>query len=188
MMKLKHSYGLFNSVADREKFLRENMTGILGYSLVDMMINDGFCIAPASTIYHGNYEGGLFDHSYNVAYCLARMTDKLDLKWCKEDSPIRIGMLHDLCKIDAYTKVLDADGFHYEHRRDPIVKGHGEKSVIYALMYDCHLTEEEVACMLYHMGAYEKDRWDAYDNAIHRYPNVLFTHTADMEASKLMEA
>lgn len=46
------------------------------------------------------------------------------------------------------------------------------------------LTPEEVACIRYHMGAYEKDEWDNLDVAIRRFNNVLWTHTADMVASK----
>ena len=49
------------------------------------------------------------------------------------------------------------------------------------------LTGEEAACIVYHMGAYEKDMWDGYDAAIRQYPNVLYTHTADMLASKVDE-
>ena len=47
------------------------------------------------------------------------------------------------------------------------------------------LTEEEVFCIRYHMGAYEKEEWDYFDKAIRKYPNVLWTHTADMLASKI---
>lgn len=49
------------------------------------------------------------------------------------------------------------------------------------------LTEEEIMCIRYHMGAYEKDDWVQFDLAIKKYPNVLFTHTADMYASKLIQ-
>ena len=50
-----------------------------------------------------------------------------------------------------------------------------------------NLTEEELLCIRYHMGAYEKEAWDQYDMAIKKYPNVLWTHHADMIASKLLE-
>lgn len=46
---------------------------------------------------------------------------------------------------------------------------------------------EERLCIRYHMGAYETSDWDEYDQAIRKFPNVLWTHTADMLASKLME-
>ena len=61
--------------------------------------------------------------------------------------------------------------------------GHGSKSVAIASTL-IQLTPEEVACIRYHMGAYEKDEWDNLDVAIRRFNNVLWTHTADMMASK----
>ena len=35
--------------------------------LSDYLADNGFFLSPASTKYHGNYEGGLYDHSTNVA-------------------------------------------------------------------------------------------------------------------------
>ena len=64
--------------------------------------------------------------------------------------------------------------------------GHGSDSLIKAQQI-LPLTEEEVYCIRYHMGPYEKDGWDLYDEAIRKYSNVLWTHTADMVASKIME-
>ena len=49
------------------------------------------------------------------------------------------------------------------------------------------LTEEEILCIRYHMGAYETKDWDFFDKAIRKYPNVLWTHTADMYASKVKD-
>ena len=49
------------------------------------------------------------------------------------------------------------------------------------------LTEEEMACIRYHMGAFtEKEQWNDYTNAVHKYHNVLWTHQADMLASHVM--
>lgn len=176
------------TVGDKERILSKHLRPILGDCLTNFMLEKGFCSAPASTIYHGNHEGGLFEHCIIVAHCLQNYTEQLGLEWERDDSPIRIGFMHDLCKIDLYRKVedLDSDRFYYEHDNTPIVKGHGNKSVIYALMNGAILTEEEVACILYHMGSFtEKERWGDYDNAIKKYSNVLFTHTADMEASQI---
>jgi hypothetical protein len=47
------------------------------------------------------------------------------------------------------------------------------------------LTEEEMLCIRYHMGAYEKEEWSEFDLAIRKYENVLWTHQADMLASKV---
>lgn len=50
------------------------------------------------------------------------------------------------------------------------------------------LTKEEIYCIRYHMGAYEgQPAWDFVDRAIKQYPNILYTHMADMIASKLKE-
>ena len=50
------------------------------------------------------------------------------------------------------------------------------------------LTEEEVACIRYHMGAFtDKELWNDYTAAVRKYPNVLWTHTADMIASHIYD-
>ena len=144
----------------------------------------GFFTAPASTKYHGAYEGGLFDHSLMVTKRLLELTDKLGLKWDHSDSPFIVGMYHDLCKVDNY--YYDIEDESYKYNNDVIIPGHAEKSIIYTLKY-INLTDEEIACIRWHMGAYEKDpkMWTYYGKAIEQYPNVLYTHTADMIASKI---
>jgi len=48
------------------------------------------------------------------------------------------------------------------------------------------LTPEEVMCIRWHMGAFdEKHNWKYYTAAVKKYPNVLWTHTADMIASQM---
>lgn len=143
----------------------------------------GFFEAPASTKYHGAYEGGLFDHSFATAEALADLTKKLGLEWQRDDSPYIVGLFHDICKCDNY--VVDIESGKYIYNPDIIIPGHGEKSVIMLQKYIL-LNEEEIACIRWHMGAYEgSDMWRYYDNAILKYPNVLYTHTADMIASKI---
>ena len=152
------------------------------------LINNGFFTAPASTKYHGNYEGGLFDHSYEVMSALVELTAKNGLKWQNERSPYVIGMFHDLCKIDQY--VLKKPGLdleyeipQYEYNKDTLLKGHGDKSIM-LLSRLLKLTGEEILCIRYHMGAFvEKEEWNDYTRAIHATPNVLWTHQADMIAS-----
>lgn len=42
-------------------------------------------------------------------------------------------------------------------------------------------------CILYHMGAFtEKEHWGEFTNAVNRFPNVLWTHHADMIASQVV--
>lgn len=175
---------VFYCLYSREEFFEKYVVPIVGRTCANNMKLGGFLTAPASKGHHSNYEGGLFDHSVEVALQLQTLTKKLGLVWEAEDSAFRVGILHDLCKIDTYKKSEKHP--YWEWDNSPIIKGHGDKSVIYALNWGCPLTEEEIACITYHMGAYETDRWDAFSNAIKRFPNVLYTHTADMIADKIM--
>lgn len=142
-----------------------------------------FFTVPASTKYHGAYVGGLFDHSLLVAKTLVELTEKLGLVWERPESPYIVGMFHDLCKCDNYA--TDTETGKYVYNPEIIIPDHGAKSVIMLQKY-CPLTDEEIACIRWHMGAYETDTkmWEYYGRAVERYPNVLFTHTADMIASK----
>ncbi len=166
---------------------------VITQEFYDWLIDNGFKTAPASTKYHGAYEGGLYEHSSAVTRDLVYMTEKLGLEWQREESPWIVGMFHDLCKIDAYVKstpkYLD-NGLvcqavtEWTYNEDQLLKGHGDKSVMLLSQF-MTLTEEEIMCIRYHMGAYETGDWKQLDLAIKKYPNVLFTHTADMSASKL---
>jgi hypothetical protein len=151
---------------------------------VSILSNMGFFTAPASTKYHGAYEGGLFDHSLEVTKTLVELTEKLGLKWGRSYSPYIVGMYHDLCKCDNYIKDFESDKWVYNPNM--IIPGHGDKSLI-MLQKHLRLTDEEIACIRWHMGAYEKDpkMWDYYNRAVTEFPNVLWTHTADMIASHI---
>lgn len=152
---------------------------------IEVLEKLGFFTAPASTKYHGAYEGGLFNHSLEVAKQLVKLTEKLGLTWERPESPYIVGMFHDLCKVDNYVWDIEAD--RYKYNPDIIIPGHGDKSVI-MLQKHLDLTDEEIACIRWYMGAYETDTkmWEYYGRAIEKYPNVLYTHTADMIASKII--
>ena len=165
--------------------------------LILWLSDNGFFRAPASRKYHGAYAGGLYDHSKAVAEALTNLTHDLHLKWERPESPFIIGMFHDLCKIDQYKEVEDAPGkvmfgefepqgreTHYEWA-DPFMKGHGDKSVLY-LSHLMRLTEEEMYCIRFHMGAFEQADIEGYSKAVEKFNNVLFAHTADMIASKIV--
>lgn len=167
------------TIAERVETFEKFMDDVVTSDIAKDLLESGFFTAPASTKFHGNYEGGLFDHSYKVARFLSQLTEDNHLSWRNPRSPLLIGMFHDLCKMDNYILV---DG-HYEYETDTLFKGHGDKSVMLLSQY-YKLTEEEAACIRYHMGAFvEKEEWKDYTRAIHKYPNVLWTHTADMLAS-----
>ena len=166
------------------------------------LTNKGFFDAPASTKYHGNYAGGLYAHSRTVYDRLILLTERNNLMWVRPQSPFIIGMFHDLCKCDQYLPIIENEYEHvpgklflsskitgYEYNKNTLLNGHGTKSVMLLSQF-ITLTEEEMLCIRFHMGAYgneteQKDEWATFDKAIHEYQNVLWTHTADMLASKV---
>lgn len=171
-----------------ESFIRtyEQQIGCPGCGAA--LLELGFFEAPASKAFQGAYPGGLFDHSVLVTEHLQYLTEKLNLHWSSPYSPTRIGMLHDLCKADEYVLVHDEDGnVHFENNQMALLKGHGDKSVTLALQI-MNLTVEEILCIRYHMGAFgDEEEQNHFTNAIHRYPNVLFAHTADMMAAHVTQ-
>lgn len=147
-----------------------------------VLTQESFFSSPASTKYHGNYPGGLYDHSYMVTISLLNLTHRLGLAWSRKQSPYIVGMLHDMCKCDNY--IRKADGT-YDYNTHTLLNGHGKKSVIMIQKF-LTLTDEEIACIRWHMGAFDdKENWNRYGEAITKYPNVLYTHTADMIASRI---
>ena len=137
----------------------------------------------------------MFDHSLSVAKHLVGLTERLELKWKDCRSPYLVGIFHDLRKIDLYRHpVKDTiyisgekqsifDELSWEHNPNTLLKGHGDKSVMLLSQF-YKLTEEEVLCIRYHMGAFtDKSEWNDYTRAVNLYPNVLWTHQADMLAS-----
>lgn len=171
---------------ERIKQFDEIMGDIVPPEVRASLIDRGFFHAPASTKYHGAYEGGLFDHSYRVAKFLKSLTRDNELVWQNPRSPLLVGMFHDLCKIDQYKKKIVEGKVVYEYNPDTFIKGHGDKSVMLLSEYFT-LTREEVLCIRYHMGAFtDKDEWGDYTRAVHNYSNVLWTHHADMLASHVL--
>lgn len=171
-------------------------TPLVSPELMDWLISQGFFVKPATIKFHGNYAGGLFDHSLEVMEDLVEMTERLNLKWQNPRSPYIVGMFHDLCKLDDYVDenatgiVLMGSGTpiskdpKWTYNPNKILKGHGEKSIILLSQF-MTLTEEEIMCIRFHMGAYITDEWEQWDAAIRKYETVLWTHTADMYASKV---
>ena len=171
---------------DRICIVRDLLGEFATDAVIQWLENIGYFEAPAARKYHGNYRGGLADHSIAVAKQLRMLTDKLGLKWQREKSPEIVGLLHDICKTDDYTWSFKSTvGDTIQWNDSQIVSGHGDKSV---LMISGHfnLTPEETQCILFHMGSFtEKDQWQYYSKAVSKNQNVLYTHTADMLASQV---
>lgn len=169
----------------------EATAGVFYIPFAEKLRRLGYFIAPAAKNHHGAEPGGLYWHSKQVAMELANLTNRLNLKWQRQQSPIIVGMLHDLCKVHDYDIVVGPDGYKIEYNNNKLWRGHGEASLIIVQQAflesgEMTLTEEEAACIRYHMGAFvDQDEWRYYSDAVKRYPNVLYTHSADMIASQI---
>ena len=91
---------------NKETFLtlcRENIKRDGIDSLIEWLENSDFFTAPASTRFHGNYAGGLCEHSLNVHRELTRLNDVYNLGYSNETITI-VSLFHDLCKVNYYKR------------------------------------------------------------------------------------
>ena len=155
--------------------------------LINWLEKSTFFTDPASTKYHDAEEGGLLNHSLLVYDNYVALTGKVD------ETAIIACLLHDVCKIGTYKKVMknvkSENGQwiqveSYDYQDDGMPYGHGEKSVL-MISHFINLTKEEMLMIRWHMGAYEsKECWNNLGKAQEMYPSVLYIHFADMLASK----
>lgn len=154
--------------------------------LLSYLVNNGFLEAPASTKYHGSYEGGLVEHSVNVMNRLMRREILRD--YTKETLAIA-GLLHDVCKLDNYIK-QETDGKEtYEYNKNAFPAGHGEKS-IFIIQRFMNLTDEEILAIRWHMGAFDDAvRGGSRDiNAAYKRSKLaVYLNLADMAATYIDE-
>ena len=160
--------------------------------LINFLEKSDFFIAPASTRFHGDHEGGLVEHSMKVYEILKHKVEHciLDIN-IPEESIIIIGLLHDICKTNFYKvdfrNAKNALGVWekvpYYTIEDTIPYGHGEKSVMMITEY-MKLTPEEKYSIRWHMGYTEpKENYNAIGATYTKYPIALLTHEADLEAT-----
>ncbi|MBP3707517.1 MAG: HD domain-containing protein [Clostridia bacterium] len=161
--------------------------------LIQYLENSDFFMAPASTRFHGNYEGGLAEHSLNVYTALKELTQN---KGFNEDSLIICALLHDICKTYFYTvEMRNKKNDRGEWVKEPFytVKdemplGHGEKSCFIISEY-IKLTKEELYAIRWHMGGFEnKDQYNYLSGAFEKYPLAVYVHMADLLSTYITEA
>ena len=176
----------------KEKFISllrsTNREGI--EEVIQFLEKSDFYKAPASTRFHGSFEGGLLEHSMKVYEILKKKikNEKLDVK---EDTIIISALLHDICKLNFYkVDYRNAKNERGEWEKvpyytvdDTIPYGHGEKSVMMITEY-MKLTVEEKYCIRWHMGFTEpKEAYNTLGQAFKKFPLALILHEADLEAT-----
>ena len=173
------------------KLLRStNREGI--ENLIEFLKKTDFFNALASTRFHGNYEGGLLEHSMKVYEILKEKVKNSCIEInIPEESLIIIALLHDICKVNFYkvdyrnakNEFGEWEKVPYYTVEDTIPYGHGEKSVMMITEY-IKLTVEEKYCIRWHMGFTEpKELYNTIGAAYKKYPLALLMHEADLEST-----
>ena len=194
--------GVCFDMTNREKFIeiynacitREGADKLLEY----IETKTDFFTAPASTRFHGAYEGGLLEHSLNVYECLCdfakrpRFRDKYGFTFSEESLAIA-ALLHDICKTNFYkTEMRNVkkngvwESVPYYTIDDTLPYGHGEKSV-YILSGFMKLTRDEAFAIRYHMGYSSTEDPRNVSAAFEMFPLAFALSTADSEATYFIE-
>lgn len=159
-------------------------------SLITFLESTDFFTAPASTRFHGNFEGGLAEHSLKVYEILSKKVKDLGLDY-SEETLILIGLLHDVCKANFYkidyrnakNEMGQWEKVPYYTVDDTIPYGHGEKSVMMCSEF-IKLTPDEKYAIRWHMGFTEpKEVYSTIGLAYTKYKVALLTFEADLEAT-----
>ena len=137
--------------------------------------------------------GGLAIHSTNVTYWLLKLSETMEVKWPRPESPYLVGMLHDLVKCFCYRPITGAGQDKIEYKKvETKYAGHGLASCMFSRDLGIELQPIEFRSIEYHMGAFglsaqELKAYDAVLNYKDSTLNLYATHTADMIASHVDE-
>lgn len=144
----------------REEIHREGLE-----DLISWLEKSDFFTAPASTKFHGDYAGGLCEHSLNVYDAALILKDNFlrDEDKVSDESIAIAALFHDLCKVHyykvGYRNVKNDSGI-WEKKEvweidERLPLGHGEKSCM-ILQWFMRITVDELLAIRWHMSGYDK--------------------------------
>ena len=148
--------------------------------VISFLEKSDFFTAPASTKFHGAYEGGLLEHSLKVYEILKKKLSDNNMN-ISEDTIKIVALLHDICKANFYkvdyrnakNEMGEWEKVPYYTVDDTIPYGHSEKSVMMLTEY-MKLTNEEKYAIRWHMGFTEpKELYSTLGLAFKKYPLAL---------------
>lgn len=163
--------------------------------LLQWLEDNKFYTSPASTRYHGAYEGGLLDHSLNVYDELNRLLSAYSEIDVSEESKIICSLFHDLCKVNMYAKEKrnrkNSQGQWESYDAYTIDEkfcygGHGSKSV-FLIQHFIKLTPEEAVAIQCHMASWEDGMSKSVGNSFAQFPFAWLVHVADESATFILE-
>ena len=159
-------------------------------NLMSWLQTSDFYTAPASTKYHGAFEGGLVMHSLNVYSQLKKLCEFYSLDVTQESIAI-VALFHDLCKVGYYTTEMrwrkDANDkweqyATYKHEEAFAFGGHGSKSV-FLVMNFMKLTPDEASAINCHMGQFDATQYSNPSEVYSRNQLAWLLHVADEAAT-----
>ena len=171
-----------------ENIHRDGINDLLGW-----LQKSDFFTAPASTRYHGAYDGGLCEHCLDV-YRLALKTAKAyDLVFDTESLTIAT-LMHDLCKVNFYKKDKRNQKIDSQWVEVPVYTieekycfgGHGSKSVFLVQQF-MKLKTDEAAAINCHMGTSDGANIRDISAAYTAFNLAWVVHVADEAAAYILK-
>ena len=166
-------------------------------NLMNYLKNDtDFMYAPASTKYHGAFDGGLLTHSLEVYYQFVKLANIYNFDMSKPEnteSATIVTLFHDVCKINTYeqsvkynknTKTNQWESQPcYTYSVDKKVFGaHGAES-LFIISQFMTLTEQEAIAIYHHMGSWDSSKYDNVALAYEKNRIAWLLHVADEAAT-----
>lgn len=167
--------------------------------LMQWLEGTDFFAAPASTRFHGSYEGGLVEHSLTVYKRMVQFADYYDQEvyggapdytWSSETLAI-VALFHDFCKIGTYKTELrwrkdEKQKWEqyptYKKDEDFNFGGHGSKS-LYLIQNFLSLEPQEAVAINCHMGQFDSTFYSNPSAAFEQFPLAWLLHIADEAAT-----
>lgn len=166
-------------------------------ALVDYLKMDtDFFIAPASTRYHGAFDGGLLAHSLEVYFQFLKLAPVYDYDLNNKvlnESATLVTLFHDVCKINTYKKssksIKNPDTgiwesvpcYCYDTEKNTF-GAHGAESMFIISQY-MKLSETEAMAIYHHMGNWDAGKYDNVSSAFENNKLAWLLHVADEAAT-----
>jgi len=178
--------------------------------LINYLTTSDFFIAPASTIYHCNFEGGLCHHSLNVYNTLVELANRYTPGRYDKNSLLVVGLLHDISKTNFYEKYImnkkvysptgtkhDNQGnfdwfaeeaYKVKNASERLIGGeHGVNSMFLISRYIPMTYEESVAVINHHFITETNGLLKDITAIYNKYSLASLLHIADMISVYLLE-
>ena len=188
-----------------------NIPGADIKGLVDYLLANDFFTAPASTVYHCNYDGGLCYHSLNVYYTIKDLAALYTPGKYSDDTLIAVALLHDVSKVNFYEKTIvnkkvyneqgtkhdnigkfewvAEEAYKVKPAEDRFLAGsHEENSMLIAGRFIPFTMEEIVAIMHHHCNSNDGNQLYDLSAILNKYPLLGLLHMADFISCFLKEA